>query len=147
MTDSTPSENTMPLPDEPSISAHSPTDRVIGMLLERLEAVRELHDNIRAEADEQRKDVSATQTMLARLIAKLENHEANDHVAFTGIKQAQDGLAQKIDNLASAIQQATTAGLIQKAQIAAGWKVIAVFGAIGTAVIAIFAIFFNHKWN
>lgn len=141
----TSSERDMPLPDT-SFVTHSPTDRVIGMLLERLEAVRELHDNIRSEADEQRRDVSATQVLLAKLVSKLESHEASDSAAFTGIRASHEALAVKIDNLTNSIQQATTAGLIQKAQIAAGWKVIAVVGAIGSAVIFVFGILFNHKW-
>lgn len=119
----------------------------MGMLLERLEAVRELHDNIRMEADEQRKDVAATSVLLTRLVAKLESHEAADTIAFAGIRNSHDGLAQKIDNLTASIQQATTAGLIQRAQIATGWKVIAVVGSIAMAIIAIFAIFFNHRWG
>lgn len=138
----------MPMPGQHDhkILTNSPIDRVIGMLLERLEAVRELHASMREEADEQRKDMSSMHSAVARLVEKIENHDKADSLAFLALASNHTALSEKIDNLALAINTATTAGLVQKAQLSAGWRVIATIGAVSIVAITLFGILFNHKW-
>lgn len=126
---------------------NSPVDRVIGMLLERLEAVRELHTAMKLEAEKQRDDMYQLHSAVATLVEKIENHDKSDTMAFASFSHQNNSLSAKIDTLTVSINTATTAGLIQKAQISAGWKVIATIGAIALGCIAIVGILFNHKWS
>lgn len=138
----------MPGPaDELTFVTNSPVDRVIGMLLERLEAVRELHGSMREEADEQRRDMSAMHSAVARLIDKIDNHDKADGAAFSAINASHNSLSEKMDGLILAINTATTASIVQKAQLTMGWRVIAAVGAVVIACITLFGILFNHKWT
>ena len=134
-------------PDEVSIITNSPSDRLIGMLLERLEMMRDLHQTMIAEGADQRKETGNMQVMLATLVARVEAHDRADVLAFKAVSASHEMLVSRMDALTTAVTSATTAGLIAKSQIAAGWKVIAVIGALAMGTIGIFATFFNHKWS
>lgn len=137
--------------DDAGIKGGSPTDRIIGMLLERTEAMRELHDAMRKSFKEEIDSLMATHTdiknMMIRISEKQENHEKSDLAAFAAVNAGHASIGAKIDTLSAQINAATTASVIQKAQFNAGWKVIVVIGGIATAAFAIFAIFFNHDWK
>jgi hypothetical protein len=139
--------DTAQLIDDAGIKGGSPTDRVIGMLLERTEAIRELHDSMREEFRGLIDTHADIKNMMARLAEKHESHEKSDLAAFAAINQSNASVGAKVDSLSLQITAATTASVIQKAQFNAGWKVIVVIGGIATAAFAIFAIFFNHNWK
>lgn len=133
--------------DDAGIKGGSPTDRIIGMLLERTEAVRELHEAMRAEFRGMIDTHSEVKSMMVRLVERLEHHEKADFEAFGTIHGSFKDLGMKIDNLGIQILTATNATAIQKAQFNAGWRVLAVLGGLLFAAFAIFAIFFNHNWR
>ncbi len=133
--------------DDAVIVGGSPTDRIIGMLLERTEAIRELHDSMRQEF----KLLITTHTdikgMMVRMGERQDSHERNDTSAFTAINSSHATIVAKLDSLSAQINAARNEAIIQKAQLTAGWKVIVVVGGIIAACFAIFAIFFNHAWK
>jgi len=133
--------------DDAGIVGGSPQDRVIGMLIERTEAIRELHDSMREEFRGLIETHSEIRNMMVRMTEKHENHEKSDLVNFAAINQSNASIGAKVDSLSLQLTAATTATVIQKAQFNAGWKVIVVIGGIATAAFAIFAIFFNHNWK
>jgi hypothetical protein len=136
--------------DDAGIIGGSPIDRVIGMLLERTEAMRELHESMRGSMREELHQMSATHAdikiTLSRIMERQDNHEKNDLAAFATVHSSNARIDVKLDNLGQMIGAATTASVIQKAQFDAGWKVIVVVGGLVAAAFAIFAIFFNHRW-
>lgn len=133
--------------DDAGIVGGSPVDRVIGMLLERTEAVRELHETMRAELRELVDTHADVKAMMARFGERLEAHEKVDVAAFASVNASNQAILTKLDNLSAQINTATTASIIQKAQFNAGWKVIVVIGGLAMAVFGIFSIFFNHVWK
>lgn len=135
------------LMDDANIKGGSPTDRIIGMLLERTEAIRELHDSMREEFRGLIDTHADIKNMMSRMADRQEQHERVDRDSFTAVNNSNAAISAKLDNLATQISTSTTASIIQKAQFNAGWKVIVVIGGIATACFAVFAIFFNHNWN
>lgn len=142
--------------DDASIKGGSPADRIIGMLLERTEAMRELHASMRTEFRRFIDTNSDIQTTLIRITDRMEAHEKADALSFESIrgsvlalgaevKASHVSLTAEITALKVSLEAATVAAVIQKAQVNAGWKVITVIGGIALAVISIFAIFYNHK--
>jgi hypothetical protein len=132
--------------DDKHIVGGSPIDRVIGMLLERIEAVRELHESMRTEFRQQIDTHAELKVMIAKLTERAEAHERNDTASFIAVNNAITNLGTEVKNLAALVTQATTAGLIQKAQFTAGWKVLTVIAAVFFAIMGIFFGFFNHPW-
>jgi hypothetical protein len=122
----------------------SHTDRAIGMLLERTEAVRELHEAMRREFKDLVITNANVNTMMKTIMDRLEAHERADTAAFAGINRSFDALVTKIDTLSADMRSANMSSRIQKAQFDTGWKVIVVVGGIVAACFAIFAIFYNH---
>ena len=133
--------------DDANIKGGSPVDRVIGMLLERTEAMRELHESIREEFRGLIDTHAEIKNTMTRIGEKIEAHEKTDLAAFASVNASTAAIGGKIDSLSAQINAATTAAIIQKAQFNAGWKVIVVIGGLATAAFAIFAIFFNHNWK
>lgn len=137
--------------DDAGIKGGSPTDRIIGMLLERTEAMRELHENMRTSFKEEIASLMEThadiKNMMTRMSERQESHEKSDLAAFAAVNNSNASIGAKIDSLSLQLNAATTASVIQKAQFNAGWKVIVVIGGIATAAFAIFATFFNHTWK
>lgn len=133
--------------DDANIIGGSPTDRIIGMLIERTEAVRELHTSMREEFRSLVDTHADFKNAMARMIERQESHEKSDAVAFTAINNSHTSIVSKLDNLSLQINTAMTEAVIQKAQFNAGWKVIVVIGGVVAAAFAIFAIFFNHAWK
>lgn len=127
--------------EDRTIIGGSPLDRVVGMLLERVEAMRELHASMRDEAAKQRELIAGQAAIIAKLTEKLESHDRQDQINFSAVNASNTALGSKMDVLSAAITTATTTGLIQKAQMSAGWKVIAVIGAIVLAAIQVFSFF------
>lgn len=132
--------------DDYGIKGGSPIDRIIGMLLERTEAVRELHDAMRVELRSLIDTHADVKAMMATLAERMENHERSDTAAFQNVKNTVGDLGAKIDALSASVLAATTAGVVQKAQFSAGWKVLVVIGSIAFFVSGVFFGFFNHKW-
>lgn len=133
--------------DDADIIGGSPTDRIIGMLLERVEAIRELHDSMREENRELIDTHAEIKNMMVRVSEKLDNHERSDLASFAAVNSTGASINAKLDGLISQINVATTDAIIQKAQFNAGWKVIVIIGGIAMAIFGIFAIFFNHTWK
>jgi hypothetical protein len=131
---------------------HSQEDRLAAMWLERLQAVRELHDDVRRETRERFQQMSEICTRLevamGRLSERQETHEAVDREAFSrmmaAIETAQKSANSRMDGLALALTQATTASAIQKAQLATGWKVVAVLGSMALAMYGVVMTFLNY---
>ena len=132
--------------DDAGIKGGSPIDRVIGMLLERTEAVRELHASMRTEYQQVVTSNGDVRLLLERLSERLANHEKTDMLSFEALRSSLAEVSAQMIALRTSIDAATTASVIQKAQVNAGWKVISVIGAIAIAGISLFAIFFNHKY-
>lgn len=133
--------------DDANIKGGSPVDRIIGMLLERTEAIRELHDATREEFRGLVTTHADIKNMMTRVGERQENHERNDAASFEAVNVSTTAIGTKIDNLSSQITAATMASVIQKAQFNAGWKVIVSIAGMAMALFAIFAIFFNHPWK
>lgn len=133
--------------DDAGIKGGSPIDRVIGMLLERTEAVRELHDKLGTELRELRDTHTDIKNVMTRMADRQELHEKTDHDSFNAVNNSNNLINAKLDNLATQIATATTADAIQKAQFHTGWKVIVIIGGIAMAIFGIFTVFFNHNWK
>jgi len=121
----------------PEILGGSSQDRAIGMLLERTEAVRELHSAMLNEYREQRKDSAKVQALMAQLSQKFESHEVADKAAFESIKDSHEKLGLKLDTVLVMVNKNNTDDAVQRAQIGTGWKVLAVLGAVCLGVISV----------
>ncbi len=133
--------------DDAGIKGGSPQDRIIGMVLERTEAMRELHESMRKELRGLIDTHSDIKGVMTRISEKLEAHEKADLASFESVNKSSAAIGVKMDNLMQQITTATTASVIQKAQFNAGWKVIVVIGGLVMALVGVFAIFFNHNWK
>lgn len=140
-------DTTEQLLDDAGIIGGSPVDRIIGMLLERTEAIRELHESMRAEFRGLIETHAEIRNMMLRMADRQENHEKSDRESFASINLSNSTLGIKLDSLSGQIAVATTASVIQKAQFNAGWRVIVTIGGSAIALFSIFAIFFNHSWK
>ena len=119
-------------------------DRMLGQLIERTESLQ----NTQTEMGNELRSLIATHldiknTML-RLSDRFDAHTEHDQLSFNALTASNSALGTKLDLLSTTIAAATTAGVIQKVQIATGWKVLATIGAIVLGIMGIFAIFFNH---
>ncbi len=133
------------LMDDANIIGGSPKDRVIGMLLERTEAMRELHESMRSEMRDLLNTHGDLKNMMGRIVERLETHEKSDTVSFGSLQTGNASISLKLDALTAQIASATTANLVQKAQLSAGWKVICYIGGFVLFLWAVFTTFFNHR--